>query len=141
MRTDSTATTDRPSNVRARLTNNPRKLAGVDGRTTRGRRRRDLIESYVGALGGWRAVTDAQLSDIRRAAELTAIAEQARAAALQDGAVTIDLGGLIKIEGAADRAVRRLGIKSAAPKQQTLEEYLASRQASPPVTAKAKARA
>ena len=38
---------------------------------------RDLIESYVGALGGWRAVTDAQLSDIRRAAELTARAEQA----------------------------------------------------------------
>jgi hypothetical protein len=117
----------RHRNVRSRATNNPRRLAGVDGRSVDGRRRRDLIEAFVAALGGWGQVDDMQLGDVRRAAELYAIAEEARSAALKGRVV--DLAALVRIEGAADRAVRRLKIIPGSAKAPSLEEHLAKRAA------------
>jgi hypothetical protein len=112
---------------RSRTTNQPHRLAGVDGRTSEGRRRRDLIATYVAATGGPDQASPALMNDITRAVDLVLIAERTRAKALRGGA--IDLSALTRIEGAADRAVRRLGIKSVAtgPKPPTLEEYLAAR--------------
>ncbi len=52
------------------------------------------------------------MNDITRAVDLVLIAERTRAEALRGGA--IDLSALTRIEGAADRAVRRLGIKAGA---------------------------
>jgi hypothetical protein len=80
----------------------------VNLRTGRGRRVADLARSYLAALG--------HPSDIGRqaaivgAAELVVLAEEARQAALASPH-TADLDGLVRIEGAAGRAVRRLGIK------------------------------
>ena len=47
------------------------------------------------------------MNDIIRAADLVVIAERARAAALRGD--DLDLGDLTRLEGAADRAVRRRG--------------------------------
>jgi len=38
--------------TRARASNNPRRLEGLDGRSAHGRRRRDVIDGFVTALGG-----------------------------------------------------------------------------------------
>lgn len=120
---------DRPRNVRSAATNDPRRSAGVSGRTAEGRRIRDLVESYVTSLGGHAGLSDTQLADVRRAAELKVLAERARAQALQQPGV-VDLTALVKLEGAADRAVRRLGLKPGAQtqKQQSLADYVAQKQ-------------
>jgi hypothetical protein len=89
----------------------PAAIVRLDGRTQVAHRTRELIASFVSSLGG--AVTPTQSVDVRRAAELLALAEARRAAALRDPATT-DLDALIRLEGAADRAVRRLEIKAAA---------------------------
>ena len=68
-----------------------------------------MIETYVRALGGWDTITEGQLADVVRASELTAIAEETRFAALKGG-TEVDLEALVRVEGIADRAVRRLGI-------------------------------
>jgi hypothetical protein len=104
---------DRPTNVRSKITNNRHRIPGLDGRTATGRRCWDLVNAYVAALGGWSVVNDLVLMDIRRAAQLTTIAEEARTRALQTTGV-VDLAALTRVEGAADRAVRRLGIKPGA---------------------------
>jgi hypothetical protein len=116
---------ERPAACRSRLTNDPLRIAGVDARSAQGRRLRDLIEQITKDLGGPEGLSSAQLSDIRRAAELSAIAEQARAARLQGGG---DLAELISLENMADRAMRRLRLRTVNPRNATpsLSEYLAA---------------
>jgi hypothetical protein len=108
-----------PSRQRARRTNDP--LANLDMNTARGRRVADLVRAYLHALGNPSDV-DRQAAIIA-AAEMQVLAEEARASALKQPG-TIDLDQVVKIQGAADRAVRRLGIKPTAPKPDALREYL-----------------
>jgi hypothetical protein len=110
---------------KSRITNRPTKLVGLDNRSSHGRRRRDLIRDYVTALGGAEKVPPATMNDITRAADLVALAEKTRADALRGDAV--DMGDLVRLEGAADRAVRRLAIKPGTPTGPTLQEYLAAK--------------
>jgi hypothetical protein len=114
----------RPSTTRSQITSRPLRLRGLDGRSGSGRRRRDLIEAFADALGGPKALSEVQMIDVRRAAELVAVAEEARAAALKQGGAAVDLHELVKLEGAADRAVRRLGIKTGKPAGPSLAEHL-----------------
>jgi hypothetical protein len=110
----------------SRVTNQPHKLVGIDNRSTRGRRRRDLIRGYIQALGGPEKVSSAVMLDVTRAVDLVLIAEQRRADALRG--VEVDMGDLVRLEGAADRAVRRLGIKPGAqPSGPSLADYIAER--------------
>jgi hypothetical protein len=118
---------DLPKRQRARRTNDP--LANLDMNTSRGRRTADLVRAYLGALG--------HPADIERqaaviaAAELQVLAEEARAAALKEGAAA-DLDRVVRVQGAADRAVRRLGIKpGGAPKPPSIKDYLAARGTAP----------
>jgi len=106
----------RPRQLRAAITNSPLKRRGLDSRSRTGRRRVDLIALYTAALGGRDRITESQLADIVRAAELVAVAEEARFTALTKGGGAVDLAALVKIEGVADRAVRRLGIKVEKPR-------------------------
>jgi hypothetical protein len=102
----------------------------LDGRTRRARRRRELIAAYSKALGGDRALTDGQRVDIRKAAELVALAEDARALALQEGPGGAGaLSAMVRLESASARAVRalRLPPPNAAAPVPTLAEYLAGR--------------
>lgn len=57
--------------ARSRVTNGSEVLPGVDGRTLWVRRLRDLIELYVGDLGGADNTSEAERSILRRAATLT----------------------------------------------------------------------
>jgi hypothetical protein len=95
----------RGKNTRSRATNKPRKFA-VSGRTALGRRIHDLADTYANALGGWPALSTLMGMNVKKAAELTALAEQTRANALRDG--NVDPLGLVRLEGAANRAVRAL---------------------------------
>lgn len=110
-------------------TNNPRRMA-ISGRTVVGRRVRDLAENFADQLGGWAGMSGMLAANVRKAAELTALAEQARAQALRDPLGLVRLEGaaahavpvedIVKIENAARRAVVDLGIKPAADRDVTL---------------------
>ena len=118
------AITSRSTTNRSKLTDPLKSLQGRDGRTAQGRRRRDLIGIFLNALGGPDAVSELQLVEVRKAAELTVTAETVRARVLA-GDATIPLDGLVRLEGEARRAIRGLGIKSGPTKRgPTLAEYL-----------------
>jgi hypothetical protein len=91
------------------------------------RRRRELIAVFVQAIGG--RVSPVQLVEIERTASLLILAEDLRAKALRGEDVAI--ADLSRLEGTADRAIRRLGLKAGAAAQPvpTLADYLASKQA------------
>lgn len=80
----------------------------VSGRTALGRRLYDLAEGFAAQLGGWAALSDMMAANVRKAAELTALAEQTRADALRNG--NVDPLAVVRLEGAASRAVRALGL-------------------------------
>jgi len=100
----------------------------LDGRSETGRRIGDFAESFAAALGGWAVLTDMQAANVRKAAELSALAEQSRAEALRNGCD--DPVGLARLDGVASRAVRALGLPKAVPRNQeadNLGAYLAHR--------------
>jgi hypothetical protein len=78
-----------------------------DGRSATACRIRVLIKEYTSALGD-AARNPMTVAAIRRASELQALAEEARAAAVRTG--LFDPVALARIEGIADRAVRRLDL-------------------------------
>jgi hypothetical protein len=104
----------RPANYRSRLTSKPQRPA-VSKRTALGKRLRDLADGFAERLGGWPVLSVGTAAAVRRAAELVALSEQMRRDALRDGGVDPDR--LLRLDGAAARAVRVLGIAEPAPKQ------------------------
>jgi hypothetical protein len=94
---------------RSQLTNNPRALPRKPlSRRALDRRRKDLIGSFLAALGP-DVVDGLRAAMVRKAAELTVMVEMARAGML-NGEPT-DMLALVRLEGVAARAVRALGIK------------------------------
>jgi hypothetical protein len=126
-RTETTAArptvTPLPRNLRARVTNESKMLVGVDGRSAEARRYRDLCSSFADALGGEAALTETQRVAVRRAAELTTLAEQQRARALRGEPV--DPLALVRLEGMTARAVRGLGIETQPKRRRSLLATLA----------------
>jgi hypothetical protein len=96
-----------------------RPVGAVGPRRERVRRRRELIEAYSNALGGAARLTESQRTDVKKAAELTALAEAMRALALQEGpGAPGALSALVRLESASARAVRALRLpppKATAP--------------------------
>lgn len=111
--------------------NRPRKE--IDGRTFAAKRRAALIRNFIDALGGDDQVTALQLVDVRRAAELTALAEEARTRALRDGSAAVDMSSLVRLEGMAARAQKALGLAAGGKKTTEpvtdLQAYMASKAA------------
>jgi hypothetical protein len=107
-----------PSRLRARRTNDP--TAGLS------RRAADLVRSYLVALGNPQET--GRQAEIIAAAEMQVLAEEARAAALREPSKANLLNSAVRVQRAADQALRRLGIKaSSGPKEPTLAEYLAAK--------------
>ena len=100
---------ERPRTIRSRSTNDPRFVHGTDGRSVLMRRRRDLFAIYLAAFGGEATVSAATMLDVRRAADAVALAEENRARALRGETIVLD--DLVRLENAAARAVRALGLK------------------------------
>jgi hypothetical protein len=107
---------------RARRTNQP--FAAHDLKTARGRRIADLAGAYAAALGNPSDI--GRQAEIVTAAELQVLAEETRALALANPAVA-DLDAIVRVQGAADRALRRLRIKpgAVADKTPTIHEIAA----------------
>jgi hypothetical protein len=113
-----------PPATRSAQTNDPKFLPKQPlSRRAVDRRRKDLVEAFVNALGGEQACSDLTLVAVRRAAELQAMCEMARANML-NGQPT-DMLALIRLEGCASRAVRLLGIKVEKPPPKALGLTLA----------------
>jgi len=124
-----------PRQQRSRATNKPHKMA-VDSRSQFGKRLRDFADMLADEVaGGWKGLTVMQAAQVRRAAELMAIAEQARTKALAEGRA--DPEGLVRLERAASLAMRQLDLGSGRRResepvgQAVLLEYAKSRKASP----------
>src|SRR5260221_627362 len=92
---------------RARMTNQPRRMV-ISGRTALGRRLRDIADQLADGLGGWPRLNELQASAVRKAAELTALAEDARARRL-NGAADVTLDDVVRLDRLAEQSVRRLG--------------------------------
>ena len=102
-----------PPASRSRSTNSPAFLPKQPlSRRALDRRRKDLVSSFLAALGP-DAVNGLTAVMVRRAAELTTAAEMARAGMLNG--VATDMLALIRLEGVASRAVRALGLKVEQP--------------------------
>lgn len=101
----------------------------LDGRTQTARRRRELITVYTDAMGGPAALSEGQVIDVRKAAELTALAEATRARAMREGTGDAgDISAMVRLESTAARAVRALNIKAATGSREPvadLQAYLA----------------
>jgi hypothetical protein len=95
-----------PKRLRAKLTNNPI-AARASRNTARGRRIADLYRAYAIALGS--PSDTVTLSNVLAAAELKAASELMRDKLL--AGADVDPVLLVKIEGLANRAERKLGIK------------------------------
>jgi hypothetical protein len=106
------ATKRRPANYHSRLTSKPQRPA-VSQRSALGKRLRDLADAFAERLGGWPALSVTAAGSVRRAAELQAMCEMARANML-NGQPT-DMLALVRLEGVAARAIRQLGIKIEPP--------------------------
>ena len=109
----------------------PSRGGTLDGRTVVARRRRELFDIYAAALGGPADLSEGQRLDIRKAAELTALAEQARARAMREGITDAgELSAMIRLEGMAARAVRALNLPVGGPPPvMSLHDHVARRAA------------
>jgi hypothetical protein len=105
--TDTTTMTAEASTTKGR----PAPAFRKPNQTRAARQRQELIAAYIQALGGADRVSPIVMQNITRAAELAMLANTARAD-LAAGKTTI--GDVVLLEGASDRAIRRLGIKPGA---------------------------
>jgi hypothetical protein len=99
--------------IRSAASNDPKYIPKKPNPRAQDRRRRDLVEAFVIALGGEQVCSDLTLVAVRRAAELQAMCEMARANMLNGQPV--DMLALVRLEGVAARAIRQLGIKIEPP--------------------------
>jgi hypothetical protein len=122
---DHRVTTARLDNQRSKITSKPRKPV-LAATSTYGKRLRDLMELYAEALGGWSKLSDITAANVRKAAELTALAERARHEALRNGVGVDQWDQLIRLENLAARSVKALGLDQRRREQTgpTLEEYV-----------------
>jgi hypothetical protein len=90
-------------------------------------RRQQFVEGCITALGGPNRVTALQMVEIERAASLTLLAQDVRAKALRGE--TIDIGDMVRLEGALSRVLRSLNIPppNAAAPVMTLHDHAAKR--------------
>jgi hypothetical protein len=96
---------DRPKTIRGKTVLVT--LDHLDGRTMASKRAHDLAAAYEAALGS--SITETQRQAARTAGMLVAMAEDTTARRLAgDGGVTVN--DVVRAQGAADRAVKRLGL-------------------------------
>jgi hypothetical protein len=98
--------------LRSAVTNGTELLAGVDHRSARMRRLRDLIAGHVADLGGRDLISEAEFCLVRRCALLTLELEllEARFEA-GEGAKSAELELYQRVTGALRRTLESLGLK------------------------------
>jgi hypothetical protein len=122
MSSASTVLVSLPSKVRSKITNDP---SSRHGRSTASRRIRDLFAAYIAALGG--PADPPTMALVLAAAEAVTIAETARADHIAGKG---DLTLVVRAEGTAARALRRIGMnKIVPPPRESFIEKLVAREA------------
>jgi hypothetical protein len=104
-RVDATSMTTEASNTEA-TKSRPAPAFRKPNQTRAARQRKEMIADFVAALGGVDRVSPIVMTDIERAVDMTMLALDMRRRALRGDKVAIT--DLTRLEGAADRAVRRL---------------------------------
>jgi hypothetical protein len=124
----------KPTHNRAATTNDPMR-ARTNGRTSAGRRVRDLYQALLNATG---RIDDIACAQALAAAELVAAAENARTKLLAGQG---DIEQIVRLENLANRAVRRLGIQpgAAAPQLSMRDRLIAEAEARDEAEAEASA--
>ncbi len=118
---------ERPLRLRSRLTNDPLRVGGLDGRSAAARRFRDLVSNLADDVGGQDKINESTKILVRQAAALTVQVEslQGKIVASED----INLEQLTRLSNVLGRTLARLGLRKPAPKQRTLQDYMAERSA------------
>jgi hypothetical protein len=98
-------------------------LSDLDGRTSATKRARALAAALTEELGG-HTLTPTQDAAVERAATLVALAEDLRTRRLA-GDMTVSLEDMTRVDSAADRAMRRLGIKPKSKSNTSFDEHVA----------------
>ena len=111
-------TTGRGALTNRSATSNDLLRARANGRTSAGRRVRDLYRAYLTGLSN---PDDAVKAQVIAAAELMVAAENARAELLAGRG---DVEQIVRLENLANRAGRRLGIHRTGPTQLSLRDQL-----------------
>jgi hypothetical protein len=126
---ESTEVAVRSPFARSVVTNGKRPLPGVDGRSTWGRRRRDLIAALSLELG--RPLRERDKALIANTASLIVRCEQLHVQ-IANGA-EVDDDQLIRLSNTASRLLRTLGLdrRNVTEKQPSLTDYLAARGGQP----------
>ncbi len=119
---DAVAITVRSPKARARVTNNLRALHGVDGRSARGKRYRDLLDSLIVEFG-----TDSPVR-LRELAGLMFTREMMQAAVVNgDIAACEDLVRLSNVIERKEKALRAARRRQASDAPPSLHEHLTGR--------------
>ena len=113
----------RPRKLRSGLTNNPYRLDGVDMRTERGRRYRDIVDALIAEFGSSNAVALRELAGLKFSLEQTQAAVVAGDARARE-----DLVRLSNLITRREGAMREAASANRAAKPMSLAEYLASKQ-------------
>lgn len=106
-----------PSASPHRVQSRARKLTSVDRRTIIGKRIAELRDIYVTALNGLDAISPMKRLKVDEAAQLKALAEQARGDFMRDGKGSLD--DIVRIERKAGAAERALGVVERPPARAT----------------------
>ncbi|MGB7090652.1 MAG: hypothetical protein WA465_06880 [Methylovirgula sp.] len=91
-----------------------------------------MVRSYLAALGNPQET--GRQAEVIAAAEMQVLAEEARAVALRDPGNAVLLNSAVRVQRAADQALRRLGIKATGDRHshhvtgsyKSVEEYKAA---------------
>jgi hypothetical protein len=111
--------------ARSRITNHRDLLPGIDGRSQKGRRYRDILLALVADQGGLDRLSEARVSLSRRFSALSVMAE-AIEADLINGA-QIDIAEFATIASTLVRLAARIGLNRRAKVVPELADYLESR--------------
>jgi hypothetical protein len=107
---EQTAVAPRPPKTKSRLSNG---RPSISARTATGRRIRDLAEAAAEQLGGWASLSALRQAQVRRFAELSALVEQRRHAALAGSPLAA--AELVALENLVTKAGSALGVANAPP--------------------------
>ena len=119
-------TEGRPKKQRSAVTNGRRMFVEGDGRSPWSRRYRDLIAGHVSDLGGSEALSEAQMSLVRRASAIECELEQMEGRLSQGEAIDLDV--FTRSASHLRRILETLGIERVARDiTQDLQTYLAGK--------------
>jgi hypothetical protein len=117
----------RPSRLRSAVTNGRRLFVAGSGSSAWSRRYRDLIAGHASDLGGATALSESQMSLVRRASAIECELEQMEGR-LSRGE-NVDLDAFTRAASHLRRILETLGLERRPRDVETLEQYLANRPA------------